>query len=47
VNLDELVLEIAENVRVRVMRSMIANVLAKTEPAESEDKGEGAETSKP
>lgn len=46
VNQDELIVEIAENVRVRVMRSMIANVLAKTEPAASDDKDDAAGTSK-
>lgn len=37
VNQDELMLEIAENVRVRVMRGMISSVLAKTEAADSDD----------
>jgi len=36
----ELQLEIAENVRVRIMRDMIASVMARTEPAPSVDKDE-------
>ena len=46
VNQDELILEIADNVRVRVLRSMISSVLAKTEPADSDDKDEAPGTSK-
>jgi preprotein translocase subunit YajC len=46
VNQDEVQLEIADNVRVRVMRSMISSVLAKTEPAEAEDDEEPASKSK-
>ena len=34
----ELTVEIAENVRVRVMRDMVSNVLSKTEPVTSEKK---------
>lgn len=34
----ELQLEIAENVRVRVMRDMVASVVARTEPAAADDK---------
>lgn len=40
VNQDEMIVEIAENVRVRVMRSMIASVVAKTEPAGAKDESE-------
>lgn len=36
VNNEEVILEIADNVRVRVMRSMIASVMAKTEPADAD-----------
>lgn len=36
---DEMTVEIADNVRVRVLRSTINLVLAKTEPARSGDKG--------
>lgn len=35
---DEATVEIAENVRVRVLRSTITSVLAKTEPAKAEEK---------
>src|SRR5690606_18642581 len=45
VNQDEVQLEIADNVRVRVMRSMVSSVLAKTEPAEAEDDEEPASKS--
>lgn len=38
----EVAVEIADGVRVRVLRSMIAEVMAKTEPGDS-DKGEKAE----
>ena len=38
----EVAVEIAEGVRVRVLRSMIAEVMAKTEPGDG-DKGEKAE----
>ena len=38
----EVVVEIAENVRVRVQRSAIAEVLAKTEPVESNDEKKSA-----
>jgi preprotein translocase subunit YajC len=44
---EELILEIADGVRVRVLRSMVANVLAKTEPAESDDSDETVESKKP
>jgi preprotein translocase subunit YajC len=37
VNNDELILEIADGVRVRAMRSMVANVVAKTEPAGADE----------
>jgi preprotein translocase subunit YajC len=46
VNNDELILEIADGVRVRAMRSMVANVVAKTEPAGT-DEDEAAGASKP
>ena len=36
VNNEELILEIADGVRVRALRSMIASVMAKTEPTESD-----------
>lgn len=36
VNNEELILEIADGVRVRAMRSMIASVMAKTEPADAD-----------
>ncbi len=42
---EEIQIDIAENVRVRVMRSTIANVLSKPEPAPREpakERGEGA-----
>jgi preprotein translocase subunit YajC len=38
VNNDEVLLDIADNVRVRVVRSTIAQVLAKTEPVAAKDK---------
>lgn len=34
---DELQVEIAEGIRVKVMRGMIASVVAKTEPADADD----------
>lgn len=37
VNNDELILEIADGVRVRVMRGMISSVVAKTEPADADE----------
>ncbi len=43
----ELQVEIADNVRVRVLRSMIAEVLAKTEPANVDLPSESASSSKP
>ena len=43
VNNEELILEIADGVRVRAMRSMIASVMAKTEPADA-DADEAAES---
>lgn len=47
---DELTVEIAENVRVKVMRDMVANVVAKTEPVKGgnkeEDKAESEEAPK-
>jgi len=42
----ELTVEIAEGVRVKVMRDMVANVLAKTEPADSDKGAESADTEK-
>ena len=42
INQDELQVEIADNVRVKVMRSMIASVVAKTEPADADDEEEPA-----
>jgi preprotein translocase subunit YajC len=39
VNETELSVEIAENVKVRVMRDMIANILSKTEPVAGEAAG--------
>ncbi len=39
----EVSLEIAENVRVRAMRSMIAEVMARTEPAEKDKKDDSKE----
>jgi preprotein translocase subunit YajC len=45
VNNDELILEIADGVRVRVMRGMVSSVVAKTEPADA-DEDETASTSK-
>lgn len=47
VNNEELILEIAEGVRVRALRSMIASVVAKTEPAGSDDDEAAAGSSKP
>jgi preprotein translocase subunit YajC len=46
INQDELQLEIADNVRVKAMRSMIASVVAKTEPADDDDDEEPASKSK-
>lgn len=43
----ELQLEIAENVRVRVMRDMIASVLGKTEPAPADKDHKGKKDSAP
>lgn len=37
VNNDELILEIADGVKVRVMRGMVSSVVAKTEPADTDD----------
>jgi preprotein translocase subunit YajC len=45
VNNEEVILEIADGVRVRVMRGMISSVVAKTEPAEA-DEDEAASTTK-
>jgi preprotein translocase subunit YajC len=42
----ELQLEIAENVRVRVLRDMIASVMGKTEPAPAKDKDKEKEKDK-
>jgi preprotein translocase subunit YajC len=38
---DEVLVDIAENTRVRVLRSTISSVLAKTEPVPAKDKGGG------
>lgn len=46
VNNDEVQLDIAENVRVRVVRSTISQVLAKTEPVTSKDGKDKDETAK-
>lgn len=47
VNNDELILEIADGVKVRALRSGIASVVAKTEPADAdEDEDEAAGTKK-
>jgi preprotein translocase subunit YajC len=47
VNDDEVLVDIADNTRVRVLRSTITTVLAKTEPvAAKADKEEGAEKEK-
>jgi preprotein translocase subunit YajC len=43
----ELQVEIAENVRVRVMRDMVASVVGKTEPAPSDKKTDGKDEAKP
>lgn len=43
----ELQLEIAENVRVRVLRDMIASVVGKTEPAPAKDKDKDKDKAKP
>lgn len=40
VNDEELVVEIADGVKVRVVRGTVANVLSKSEPAEKTDKAE-------
>ena len=45
VNNDEVILEIADGVRVRAMRGMISSVVAKTEPADA-DEDEAASTTK-
>ncbi len=37
VDANELIVEIAEGVRVRVARSMVSNVIAKTEPSRDDD----------
>jgi preprotein translocase subunit YajC len=41
VNNEELLVDIAENTRVRVLRSTVSSVLAKTEPVASKDKDTG------
>jgi preprotein translocase subunit YajC len=46
VSAEEVQLEIAENVRVRVLRSTIANLLSKPEPAAREGGKERVETAK-
>lgn len=43
---DEAVIEIAEGVRVRVVRSTIQSVLSRTEPATDKDKGDKGENDK-
>ena len=42
VNNDEVLVDIADNVRVRVVRSTISQVLARTEPVGAKDKDEAA-----
>ncbi len=37
VNDSELIVEIADNIKVRVMRAMVSDVIAKTEPAAGDD----------
>lgn len=44
---DEMQVEIAEGVRVRVLRSTVSAVLAKTEPAKGGGSGNGGETAEP
>jgi len=46
VNNDEVQIDIAENVRVRVVRSTISQVLAKTEPVAAKDGKDKDETAK-
>jgi preprotein translocase subunit YajC len=46
VNNDEVQIDIAENVRVRVVRSTISQVLAKTEPVAAKDSKDTDETAK-
>ncbi|GAB6053922.1 preprotein translocase subunit YajC [Magnetospira thiophila] len=46
VNDDEVMLEIAEGTKVRVMRAMIAQVMAKTEPVANDDKDDSTDDSK-
>jgi len=46
VNENELTVEIADDVRVRVVRSMISDVLAKTEPEDDEEEEEEKEKEK-
>jgi preprotein translocase subunit YajC len=41
VNNDEVLVDLADNVRVRVVRSTISQVLAKTEPVSKDGKGDG------
>ncbi|MBL8807752.1 MAG: preprotein translocase subunit YajC [Rhodospirillales bacterium] len=43
----EAILEIGEGVRVRIMRAMISEVMAKTEPLAADDKAEKAEKKAP
>jgi preprotein translocase subunit YajC len=45
VNNDEIILEIADGIKVRALRSGIASIVAKTEPADT-DEDEAAGTSK-
>jgi preprotein translocase subunit YajC len=43
---DEVLVEIAENVRVKVIKSTIADVRSKTEPAESKSKADNDDDKK-
>ena len=43
----ELQVEIAENVRIRVVRSTINEVIQKTEPANRNEQGDGGQTQEP
>ena len=48
VDANELIVEIAEGVRVRVARSMVSNVIAKTEPSgDDDDDGDDDEEERP
>lgn len=41
VNDNELIVEIADNIKVRVMRAMVSDVIAKTEPSVGDDGDDG------